>query len=106
MAFTIDELGKESDLTSIKTLFRRYADWLESDLGITPKTHGIDAEIIELPVPCTPRDGALIGAKTRDGSYVGCIALRRLDEQPCELKRLSCCPRCVGMVLAKRSSSL
>jgi len=101
MTFTIAELGDESDLTSVRTLFRHYADWLERDFGIAAETHGIDAEIIKLPDPYLSPDGALIGAKTPDGSHVGCIALRRLDHQSCEVKRLFVLPEVRGQGLGE-----
>ena len=101
MAFTIDELGKTSDLTGVITLFRRYADWLEHEYEITPEIHGIGAEIGKLLAPYTSPDSALIGARTPDGSYVGCIALRRLDGQSCEVKRLFVLPEMRGQRLGE-----
>lgn len=96
MTITIAELEPASDLTDIKSLFRSYADWLENDHGITPETHGIDAEIRNLPTPYAPPDGSLIGAQASDGRYVGCIAIRRLDDQSCEVKRLFVLPETRG----------
>ena len=101
MAFTVDVLDPKSDLSGIKILFRRYADWLENDHKITPETHGIDAEISKLPTPYSPPDGAVIGARKPDGSFVGCVALRRLDEQSCEVKRLFVLPEMRGQHLGE-----
>ncbi|MCB4457541.1 GNAT family N-acetyltransferase [Leisingera sp. McT4-56] len=96
MGFCIDELNGSDNLTGIGELFRRYADWLEKDHGIAPEIHGIDAEIGRLPIPYCSPDGTLLGARAPDGAYVGCIALRRLDDQSCEVKRLFVLPEMRG----------
>ena len=96
MDFRIEEQTGSDNLTGIGELFRRYAVWLERDHGIAPETHGIYAEIDGLPTPYCSPDGTLLGARAPDGADVGCIALRRLDDQSCEVKRLFVLPEMRG----------
>ena len=96
-AMRIDDLSISGDLNAIRGLFRRYADWLEEDHGILPETHGIEQEIARLPAPYSPPNGALIAARSNDGEYVGCIALRRFDDEASEVKRLFVLPEARGL---------
>lgn len=96
MTFRIHEVTSTEDLENVKGLFRRYADWLETDHGISPDTHGIDTELRKLPKPYSAPDGALICGTSLQGVCVGCIALRRLDDESCEVKRLYVLPEMRG----------
>ncbi|MGB0411889.1 MAG: GNAT family N-acetyltransferase [Pikeienuella sp.] len=102
MAFQIHDATTVADLAGVAALFRQYADWLEEALDISPQTHGIDAEIEHLPRPYAPPDGALIAARSEGGTHVGCIGLRRLDEQSCEVKRLFVRPEQRGERLGEK----
>ena len=48
---------------------------------------GYEAELSGLPGHYASPDGALLIAE-QDGEVIGCVALKRLDEQRCEMKRL------------------
>jgi GNAT superfamily N-acetyltransferase len=97
----IDDLSVSGDLEAIKRLFRQYADWLEKEHGIAPQTHGIDHEIVNLPHPYAPPQGALFGAKVNETGYAGCIALRSVDKKACEIKRLYVSPDARGQSIGE-----
>ena len=67
----------------VAELFREYADSLEVDLSF----QGFEAELAALPGEYAPPRGALLvalgGAET-----AGCVGIRPLDGDACELKRL------------------
>lgn len=70
-------------LAATRTLFRAYAD----SLGFSLDFEDFEAELRALPGIYAPPKGALLLA-VNDGQPVGCIAMRQLDEQTGEMKRL------------------
>lgn len=64
-------------------LFREYAD----ALGVDLEYQGFAAELAALPSPYVPPQGALLIAQV-DGNTAGCVALRQLDDDTGEMKRL------------------
>jgi ribosomal protein S18 acetylase RimI-like enzyme len=88
-----------ADIPVVRRLLREYAD----SLGLSLEFQGFERELAGLPGEYAAPDGALLVA--RDGAAIaGCVALRRLDEPTCELKRLYVRPawrgRGVGAALA------
>ena len=72
-----------SDIDDAGMLFREYETWLGLDLCF----QGFEEELAGLPGRYSPPDGRLFLASVT-GELAGCIALRRLDEEICEMKRL------------------
>ena len=70
-------------LEDIKQLFREYVKWLALDLSF----QDFEKELETLPGKYAPPDGAVILAAD-DGAPAGCVALRKIDNDTCEMKRL------------------
>jgi GNAT superfamily N-acetyltransferase len=67
----------------VRGLFEEYA----ASLGIDLSFQDFDRELETLPGDYAPPDGALIVAHCGEAA-VGCVALRRIDDAICEMKRL------------------
>lgn len=73
-----------ADLPDVIALFRAYAASLPVDLAY----QGFEAELAALPGKYAPPSGALLLARDEGGAALGCVALRPLAPDICEMKRL------------------
>ena len=80
---TITQAETADQITEAKTLFREYEAWLGMDLCF----QGFEAEIAALPGKYAMPEGRLYLAYV-DDNLAGCIALRKLEDDICEMKRL------------------
>jgi GNAT superfamily N-acetyltransferase len=71
------------DIERVRELFRDYERGLDIDLCF----QGFEAELAALPGDYAPPGGRLLLAHVGD-AIAGCVALRRLDSEACEMKRL------------------
>jgi carbonic anhydrase len=71
------------DVATARRLIRAYADWLAVDLSYQNFEH----ELASLPGAYAPPRGRLLLAKVA-GEAAGCVALRPLGPDICEMKRL------------------
>jgi ribosomal protein S18 acetylase RimI-like enzyme len=71
------------DLPALRELFQEYG----RSIGIDLSFQGFDEELASLPGKYALPQGAMIVARC-DGNPCGCVALRRIDERTCEMKRL------------------
>jgi len=97
--FSVTEIVRAHSLDDIKgarSLFREYAAWLEIDLWF----QNFENELSELPGDYAPPDGLLLLAFVNK-ALAGCIALRKIDEGVCEMKRLFVRPEFRGKRLGR-----
>lgn len=80
---TIRRAGGESDLAVSRKLFQEYAAWIGIDLSF----QNFDEELKRLPGDYAPPGGVLLIAWA-EARPAGCVAVRRIDDRDCEMKRL------------------
>ena len=92
----IQEVTSTTKLDMMRDLFREYEQFLQVDLCF----QDFEQELANLPGKYAPPDGALLLA-LRNEQPVGCVALRKLEENICEMKRLYVKPQGRGTGLGK-----
>ena len=97
----IRHAGSEEEIKQVRLLFREYADGTDA----CECFQGLANEIAGLPGPYGPPTGQLLFAEL-DNQSAGCVALRKLNDGICEMKRLYVRPafrgRGLGRQLAER----
>lgn len=100
MTFEITRARTADDVATVARLFRDYAASLPVDLGY----QDFEAELAALPGKYAPPTGELLLARDASGKVLGCVGLRPLEGEACEMKRLYLLPasrgRGVGKALA------
>ena len=86
-----------SESGEVRALLRAYADSLPFELDF----QDFDRELADLPGAYAPPRGALLVARI-GGEVSGCVALRPLTQEICELKRLFVHPTARGAGLRRR----
>ena len=69
---------------AVRRILESYHDDLIAEIGETTLT----AELMTLPAPYVPPDGALLLARDGSGLAAGCVGIKGLSETACEIKRL------------------
>jgi len=93
-AWRIVPASTPEDMASTREIFREY----QQALGVDLCFQGFEAELATLPGKYAPPDGRLFLAKRGD-ALAGSIALRRLDGESGEVKRLYVRPAYRGLGL-------
>ena len=93
----ICQASSELQIANVRQLFEEYAVELGIDLGF----QGFAAELAGLPGAYGPPQGSLLLA-TDDQQAAGCVALRRLTNESCEMKRMYVRPAFRGQGLGRQ----
>lgn len=88
---TFAQAESPEEIEEARVLFVEY----QAALGIDLCFQSFDAELEGLPGAYALPDGRLLLARS-DSEIAGCIALRRLDDETCEMKRLFVRPQFRG----------
>ena len=96
-AIDITQARTPAEVALCRALFEEY----EKSLGISLDFQGFADELAKLPGAYAPPGGALLVAR-HEGEVAGCIALRPLDAEEAEVKRLYVRPAFRGMGLGER----
>jgi len=90
------EARSDKDLATLRELFAEYARAIEVDLCF----QSFDQELAELPGHYAPPDGRLFLA-FEGAPPAGCVALRKIGDGICEMKRLYVRPAFRGQGLGR-----
>jgi ribosomal protein S18 acetylase RimI-like enzyme len=97
MTISIGPAHTGAALADVRTLLLEYAD----SLGIDLDYQGFDAELAGLPGAYAPPRGSLLLAHAGERP-IGCVAVRPLQSEICEMKRLYVRPEARGTGLGRR----
>jgi len=95
--FHITQVRTPDDLEATIALFHAYADFLGVDLTYQK----FQEEMAAMPGKYAPPQGELLLARGEDGSALGCVGLRPLEDGVCEMKRLYVIPKARGLGLGQ-----
>jgi len=97
ISMQIRQVQTEAEMEMIRTLFREYVAFLNVDLCF----QGFEEELSELPGKYAPPEGAILLGLINDEA-IGCVALRKINEGVCEMKRLYVNPKARGTGLGRK----
>ena len=93
---TIRIVTTDEDLQDVRSLFEEYVTSLSFDLAF----QNFENELTGLPGDYAPPEGCLLLA-LYDNQPAGCVALRKLQDGICEMKRLYVKPQLRGLHIGR-----
>jgi GNAT superfamily N-acetyltransferase len=90
-------VNSAAGIEQARELFREYEAWLAVDLCF----QNFEKELAELPGKYAPPEGRLLLA-LENQEAAGCVALRKIGEDTCEIKRLFLRPQFRGHGLGRQ----
>lgn len=93
----IRTVSSTSEMEAVRALFAEYAASLPVDLGY----QNFEKELASLPGSYASPQGGLFLAEV-DGVLAGCVAIRRLSGEVCEMKRLYVRPQHQGAGIGRQ----
>jgi GNAT superfamily N-acetyltransferase len=95
MKARIRDAESDADLDEVRRLFREFVIWHEArqgpNIGLVAAYFddaAWQAELAGLPGGYAAQEGGALLLAALDGASVGCVALRQLDEESVEMKRM------------------
>lgn len=95
-AMDLIQVNSDEEVQKARELFEEYAAWL----GLNLCFQNFDRELAELPGEYVPPSGRLFLA-TENDQTAGCVALRKIGDSICEMKRLYVRPEFRGQGLGR-----
>lgn len=81
--YSIARAVSDADISAVKCLLKEYA----KEAGFELDLSGADRDFVDLQREYLSPDGCLLMCRAAD-TPAGCVGIRRLDKQTCELRRL------------------
>ena len=97
LRFELLQAASAEEIAAIRALFTEYG----ASLGFSLCFQSFEQELATLPGKYAPPPGRLLLARASNGDFLGCVALRPLDSETCEMKRLYTRPEARGAGVGK-----
>ncbi|MHC4260423.1 MAG: GNAT family N-acetyltransferase [Planctomycetota bacterium] len=102
IVLNISPVGTDEDIELVRILLAEYLAWLEDEKWISlQESQAFEEQLANLPGGFAPPDGCILLAVQR-GQAAGCVALRKLNDSACEMKRVYVTPEFRGLKIGRK----